>query len=212
LVTFEEFLQFTRAQEKKRGKIIGIIPEIKHSSYFHSLGFDPEQGLVDLLKKYDFDTATEPVIIQSLEVDNLKRLRKMTKVELVQLIDDPELVPGDAQVAHRAQHFSDLATKEGLAQIAEYADWVSPDKAYIYPRDKANCIDKPSSFVEDAHRVGLKVLPWTFRKEGKFLPEGMDLRAELLLYYKQGVDGVFTDFADIAVQVRALFWGRAVRR
>jgi glycerophosphoryl diester phosphodiesterase len=207
LVTFEEFLQFVRDEEKKRNRVIGIIPEIKHSSYFHGLGFDPEKSLVDLLQKYNFDNEKEPVIIQSLEINNLKRLSHMTKVELVQLIDDPDLAPGDAMVEHRPEHYRDMVTPEALKAIREYATWVSPDKAYIFARDKDGNIHDSTSFVADAHHVGLKVLPWTFRVEPQFLPKNVDAKTEFKMYFEAGVDGVFTDFSDVALVVRKQIYG-----
>ncbi|PIS11516.1 MAG: hypothetical protein COT73_03515 [Bdellovibrio sp. CG10_big_fil_rev_8_21_14_0_10_47_8] len=107
IITFEEYLQFVRQQEKLRHRQIGIIPEIKHSSYFHQLGFDPERAVVRLLKKYHFNNKTQPVIIQSFETSNLERLRKMTPVELMQLIDDSTA--------------ETMTSQEGLQKIAQYA-------------------------------------------------------------------------------------------
>ncbi len=205
VVTFEEFLIFVRAEEKRRDRVIGIIPEIKHSTYFHKLGYDPEKLVVELLQKYEFDNLTAPVIIQSLEINNLKRLRKMTKVELVQLIDEPDLAPADAVEEHRPEHYRDMIKPEFLKSIAAYADWVSPDKTYIYPRDKDGRISKASSFVNDAHAAGLKVLPWTFRVEPQFLPKNVDAKTEMRMNFDAGVDAIFTDFSDVAVQVRREF-------
>ena len=61
-------------------------------------------------------------------------------------------------------------------------------------------------------RADLLVHPYTFRRENSFLPAELrssedpaapgDLTAELRQYFALGVDGVFADFPDIAVEVR----------
>ena len=71
--------------------------------------------------------------------------------------------------------------------------------------------------VRHAHRAGLIVHGWTFRRENSFLPEDFragnpaspvylaatgDFPAELRLFYKLGVDGLFSDNPDTAVATR----------
>ncbi|MEK7738669.1 MAG: glycerophosphodiester phosphodiesterase family protein, partial [Pseudomonadota bacterium] len=66
----------------------------------------------------------------------------------------------------------------------------------------------PSSFVTDAHAVNLKVHPYTFRPENNFLANNLKCSTaeadaakrceagankEYEMYFKAGVDGVFTD-------------------
>jgi glycerophosphoryl diester phosphodiesterase len=90
------------------------------------------------------------------------------------------------------------------------------------PRDSANRLLSPTTFVQDAHRAGLVVHPWTFRRENSFLPQDFregnpgspvfesapgDFAAELRLFYRLGVDGVFTDNPDVAVAARTTLFG-----
>jgi glycerophosphoryl diester phosphodiesterase len=111
-----------------------------------------------------------------------------------------------------------MATAAGLKEIATYANGVGPEKILILPRDASNKNLQPSAFVADAHKAGLVVHPWTFRAENYFLPEDYrqgqssdptylaqhgNLIAEVQAFMAAGVDGVFSDFPDIAVQARA---------
>jgi len=51
--------------------------------------------------------------------------------------------------------------------------------------------------------AGLAVHPYTFRAEPRFLSGGAaDLASELRHYYALGVDGVFADHPDVAVEGR----------
>jgi len=113
--------------------------------------------------------------------------------------------------------YADITSAAGLRELARYADGVGPDKNQIVPRDAQYRLTRPTSLIADAHRTGLLVHPYTFRPENSFLPEDFregdpasaeylrargDQPAELALFYRLGVDGVFADNADTAVAVR----------
>ena len=73
----------------------------------------------------------------------------------------------------------------------------------------------PTTLVPDAHEAGLVLHPYTFRAENQFLPS--DLRVttdpnaygraldEQITFLSAGIDGLFTDQADIGVLARRLF-------
>ncbi len=66
-----------------------------------------------------------------------------------------------------------------------------------------------TSLIADAHKAGLFVHEYTFRNEPGYynlpLDAAGDPVAEYLTHYRLGVDGVFTDFADTALEARAKF-------
>jgi glycerophosphoryl diester phosphodiesterase len=195
---------------------VGIYPETKHPTYFRSIGLPLEEPLVQALRANSYRGRNAPVFIQSFEVGNLQRLNRMTNLPLVQLLDDHGK-PYDFVVSGDPRTYADLATPAGLAEIATYADGIGPNKNLIVPRDAQNRLTSPTTLVRDAHRAGLLVHPWTFRRENSFLPEDFrqgnpaspyylqatgDFPAELRLFYKLGVDGLFSDNPDVAVAVR----------
>jgi glycerophosphoryl diester phosphodiesterase len=66
---------------------------------------------------------------------------------------------------------------------------------------------KPTSLIADAHKAGLIVHSYTFRNEAKYLAgvyKG-DPVAEYLAYFRAGIDGVFSDFANTAFAARAAY-------
>ncbi|MBY0556896.1 MAG: glycerophosphodiester phosphodiesterase, partial [Burkholderiaceae bacterium] len=89
--------------------------------------------------------------------------------------------------------------------IARYADVVAPPTRAIIPLKKDGRLGDATSLVDDAHRAGLRVEPWTFRPENHFL--AADFRseagpaarheagsiAEMRRYIATGIDGFFTD-------------------
>ncbi len=134
--------------------------------------------------------------------------------------------PYDWTVSGRQGTFQDLLKPKGLAEVRTYADGVGPWKVYLISsackstvngacadvngdklvdeRDRVNL--PPSKVVENAHRAGLLVHPYTFRNEPRRLSGTYEGNAvnEYLAYYALGVDGVFSDFADTAVAARAM--------
>jgi len=212
--TFQEVIDLA-----KRGGV-GIYPETKHPTYFDSIGLSLEEPLVATLHANGYRGRNAPVFIQSFEVANLKELNRTTRVPLVQLLDATGR-PYDFVVAGDPRTYADLATPEGLAEIATYADGVGPNKNLIVPRDADGNLLDPTSLVRDAHRAGLQVHPWTFRKENNFLPTDFrqgnpaspeflratgDAPAEFHLFFRLGVDGLFSDHPDTAVAARHSFF------
>ena len=196
--TFEEVLQLLKAHEEKTGKRIGVYPETKHPSYFSSIDLPHEGPLLELLTKYGFDGADDPVFIQSFEVGNLKALNAKTEVRLVQLIAG-DYGPYDID----GLSYADMASADGLKEIAKYADGIGPAKDMVISRNAVGQLDKPTGLVEVAHRAGLVVHPWTFRRENYFLPTDYkggidprdpgDLEGEIRAFIAAGVDGLFSD-------------------
>jgi glycerophosphoryl diester phosphodiesterase len=213
--TFQEVLDLRARLSKELHRQVGIVPEVKHSTYFRSEGLAIEPKLVQALRKAGLDKAHSPVVIQSFETQNLKELDRQIDVPLLALLDAPDLVPGDVQAAGGTTTFGDLATPEGLKGLATFADWVGPAKTYIVPTDAAGEWQAPTSFVQDAHAAGLKVVPYTFRNENQFLPPSLrssadpnaygDAFAEYRKFFGLGVDGVFSDNPDTALAARADF-------
>ena len=103
-----------------------------------------------------------------------------------------------------------MATPAGLKAIARYADGVGPSKDYIVPRDAsgARCRPPPSSATPTG--PACVVHPYTFRNENAFLPPELrssadpaaygDAFAEYEQFFELGVDGVFSDNSDTAVE------------
>ena len=81
----------------------------------------------------------------------------------------------------------------------------------MIPREADGSLGDPTTAIVDAHRVGLTVIGWTFRKENTFLPLEFrssadptatgDLAGEIQVFLNAGMDGFFTDNPDIGASV-----------
>ncbi len=132
--------------------------------------------------------------------------------------------PYDFAVARDPRTFATMLTPAGLKEIKTYADGIGPWKPYLIswkfnngadgkPMDlngdgKIDQRDRvmmpPSDVVKNAHAEGLIVHAFTFRNEPTRLASDFkgDPKAEYQLYYKLGVDGLFSDFPDTALSAR----------
>ncbi|MCZ6627825.1 MAG: glycerophosphodiester phosphodiesterase [SAR324 cluster bacterium] len=203
--TLAEIIALAKRMGGAQGRVIGLYPETKHPSYFAGIGLSLEEPLVELLHGQGYRTADAPVFIQSFEVGNLKKLRGMTRLRLVQLLGGPSRRPYDLARRGDPRTYGDMSTPRGLREIAAYAQGIGPWKGYILPRGPSGRLQAPTTLVDDAHQAGLLVHPYTFRNEARYLAKdyGGDPLAEYRRFFGLGVDGVFSDFPDTAVKARA---------
>ena len=114
--------------------------------------------------------------------------------------------------------YARMLTKKGVKNIAKYADWLSPNKNWILPRDPATgATGEPSNVVPLAHQAGLPVVVWTMRAENQFMATNFrvgtdpnahgDLAAEIAAFLDAGVDAFFTDQPDLGVAARDAWVG-----
>lgn len=206
--TLKQVLAFAAKARTCSGKRVGVIPEIKHSTFFRQQGFDLEPKVVRLLHRYGFDSRRDPAVIQSFEVGNLKRLSRMTRVRLVQLVDCTG-GPYDRIAAGRPISYAQMVTPRGLREISRYADQVGLCKDVMIPRKADGTLAAPTPVIRDAHRAGLVVVGWTFRRENNFLPAEFrsssdpagigNLVGEIRTFLRAGMDQFFTDNPDLGV-------------
>jgi Glycerophosphoryl diester phosphodiesterase len=206
VATFAEIVALAAAC----GRAVGIIPEIKHGTYFRGLGLPMEDALLDALAAHAY-TRMAPVAIQSFEVGNLRYLdgerkrRGMANVRLLQLLGEPREQPFDVVAAGGALDYAAMTTAQGLRGIAGYADAIGPHTRAVVPLAAGGRLAAPTSLVRDAHAAGLEVHAYTLRPENAFLPpslrEGADPShrheagsvAEIRALLDAGIDAFFTD-------------------
>jgi glycerophosphoryl diester phosphodiesterase len=84
-------------------------------------------------------------------------------------------------------------------------------KDVMIPRKADGSLGTPTEAIRNAHRAGLTVTGWTFRRENSFLPRDFrssadpagvgDLAGEIRAFLRAGMDDFFTDNPDIGAAV-----------
>ncbi|KVP39436.1 glycerophosphodiester phosphodiesterase [Burkholderia ubonensis] len=208
--TFDEIVALAKQMSAQVGRTIHLYPETKHPTYFQSIGLPLEDRLVDALQKDPYTARTATIYIQSFEVANLKAIRSrigssQPNWKLVQLMDDAAQRPYDFVKANDKRTYGDLSTRDGMREVATYANGVGPYKASIIAVGADDTLQQPTPYVRYAHEAGLVVHPYTFRPENNFLPASLkdggaasarntagSVR-EIQAYLRAGIDGFFTD-------------------
>ena len=194
------------AASARRGEQIALVAEIKHATYFASIGLQLDK----LFAAEMADWATEEnLVIESFEQSVLLKIRaRGIPGRIVYLIEDGGS-PSDRDDTTYAAQLSD----ESLASLATEIDGISVDRSLIVRADATGSTPAVSDIVDRAHGHGLLVFTWTLRAENRFLARNHrigdrpgdlgDWATEFALIMGSGVDGVFADQPDRALIARA---------
>ncbi|GGL00620.1 glycerophosphodiester phosphodiesterase [Mangrovihabitans endophyticus] len=213
--TLTEVLDLRARLSGELGREIGVFPETKHPTYFRGLGLDLETPLVRTLRRYRLDRPGAKVFVQSFEFANLRMLRTAYRLRVPLVF----LTSASGAPYHDPRSYADYLTPAGLRRLSHWVDGIGPDKNQVIARDATGALAAPTGLVDRAHAAGLQVIPYTFRAENQFLPtdyrRGDDPTAygraidEQITFLRTGLDGLFTDQADIGVLARDLAFADA---
>jgi glycerophosphoryl diester phosphodiesterase len=180
--TFEDILQLADEVNRQRAASarIGVYPETKHPAHFAALGLAQEQAVLDTLQRHGYLADGSPVFIQSFDARNLRQLRGMTRLPLVQLLEH------------------DLGD---LGEIARYADAIGIAKSLATPNGVRRAHAAKLKVHVWTFRAENEFLPGDLRIGAAAAAHG-DLDAEILRFLDRGIDGFFVDFPAVGVRVR----------
>jgi glycerophosphoryl diester phosphodiesterase len=178
--TFDEIMQLAQGASRAGRARVGVYPETKHPAHFQKLGLAQERPVLETLERYGYAERGSPVFIQSFDPNNLRQLREMTPLPLVQLLE---------------QEIGDIA------RIAQYANCIGIAKALATPASVAAAHARGLAVHAWTFRAENEFLPDDL-KIGQSPAAHGDLRGEIARYLALGIDGFFTDFPAIGVAVR----------
>jgi glycerophosphoryl diester phosphodiesterase len=186
--TFAEQLELIHGLNRSTGRDVGIYPELKSPAFHHEHGKDIGMAVLSELKRFGYTSKDSNVYVQTFEFDELKRVKEQVQpalgieLKLVQLMGDDE------------DDYGWMLKPGGMQELAKFADGIGPEKGMIISGDSTPDNIMISTLVSDAH-------PYTFRADTGQVPAyARDFDHLLELFYvNAGVDGVFTDFPDRAV-------------
>jgi glycerophosphoryl diester phosphodiesterase len=181
LHSLQEEIELIQGLNFSTGKNIGIYPEIKEPEFHKKEGKNLTEIVLKVLSKYGYKTKKDKCILQCFDAKELERIRVelKSKLFLVQLMEYAE------------------ETKQ-LAHFATYADGIGPWYKQILDK-KVNGKWTFTTLVSNAHQLGLKVHPYTFRADALDEFSSFDEMMQTLLI-NANIDGAFTDFPDLVVK------------
>ena len=193
--TLEEEIELIQGLNASMGRSVGIYIEPKGPSFHRNEGKNIEEAVLHVFKQYGYSSRSSRCFIQSFEPDSIRYMRHTLKSDLtmVQLIGDIswEETPG--------VDYDRMRTPEGLDEVARYADHIGPWQNQIVVDEGAGIPPVFTRLVEWAHERHMDVHSYTFRADA--MPSYADSFDGLLdtFFNRAGIDGIFTDFPDRAI-------------
>jgi glycerophosphoryl diester phosphodiesterase len=183
--TLAEVLELVAQASARAGRRLGVHLELKEPAHLASYGL----SLPELLD----GTAPPAATWMSFDATALRAVTAPGPKVL--LVDDPR------------------PRKRDIRSAAGWADGIAVRPQAVLPPDRDERVQRPSGLVDRAAALGLDVLVWTHRAENRHLPANLrvgqgkrghgDAATYARMLYEAGVDGLVTDFPEIAVQARA---------
>lgn len=204
ILRLRDLLEMLDAAAERTGRAISVVAEVKHPTYFASIGTPLDELVADELKAWDDG---DRIIVECFEQTVLDEIRERgVRGRFIYLLESrgaaPDLV---ARFGAKAPPYSAQLTDAGLARLAKKVDGISLDKSILL---------RPTgtALVTQAHAAGLDVFTWTLRPENRFLTAAHrvgkgaadwgDWRSEFAEILGTGVDGIFVDHPDLGVAAR----------
>ena len=193
---------------------VGMVAEIKHASYFESIGLPTDDLFVAELREAGW-LGDARLTIEAFEKSVLHKIRDRGVAGKIVYLIEASGSPADAVALHGAgaANYASSLTDAGLASLAKQVDGISVDKKLLLHTDGAGNTVGLTNLVDRAHAAGLTIFCWTLRAENHFLGKNFrrgggadqfgDWLGEFQLIMASGIDGVFADQPDLAIEARA---------
>jgi glycerophosphoryl diester phosphodiesterase len=186
-----------------------VVIELKHPSYFAALGFDMAELLGQVIADAGWKRNDPRLVVESFEKSVLIRLRTSgIATQHIYLCEHDGSAYDEVQRLGGGLNYRDELSSSGMINVAKEVTGISLDVSILLNRDGSG-----PALVQRAHDLGLTVYAWTLRAENKFLPrdyaQGFDPKnwGRWQDYFRRildtGVDGIFADQPDIALQLIA---------
>ncbi|MDP5105203.1 MAG: glycerophosphodiester phosphodiesterase [Polaribacter sp.] len=180
LHSLQEEIELIQGLNNSTGKNIGIYPEIKEPEFHKKEGKNLTEIVLKTLADFGYKTKKDNCILQCFDTKELKRIRVELQSELFLVL----LTEFDQDV-------------KNLVEIASFADGIGPYYKQILS-EKVDGKFTFTSLVTDAHKLNLKVHPYTFRADALDEFSSFEEMMQTLLI-NANIDGCFTDFPDLVI-------------
>lgn len=213
IIRLRDLFRIIDESSEVQGRALGMVAEIKHASYFESIGLPLDELFAAELDDSGWSPHDERLVAEAFELTVLEKLgargiagKRVFLIEASGTPEDQKLRYGSA-----ARSYADFVTEVGLYSLSGIVDGISVDRSMIVNTDAAGR-PQSSDLVDLAHAARLEVYTWTLRPENRYLlhpnrngRSGATFGnwwSEFELVMRTGIDGVFADHPDLAVAVR----------
>lgn len=193
--TFDDEIELIQGLNVSTGRSVGLYPEIKSPAFHREEGKDIAAAVLNALQAYGYTKLTDNIYLQCFDPHELLRIHDV-------LMPAMNMALPLVQLLGTSPRFESILNEVGMVRVSAYAVGIGPSIDLLVEPDSSPSDLRVSNLVEWAHAAGLQVHPYTFRRDaGQIPPYATDFEDLLRIFLDQlGVDGVFTDFPDLAVR------------
>ncbi|WP_420140680.1 glycerophosphodiester phosphodiesterase family protein [Sphingomonas sp.] len=175
--TFQEVIDLAKQQSAAAGRTVGIYPEAKQA--------DPamEDAILSTLRANGYGGSGDKLFVQSFSDQTIRSID--AKSESLGMDLSLVLLGGATTDASGAAAIQMTGGVFALKDIASFADGIGLSLSTAITAD----------YIAQAHALGLKVHGWTFNQADPTLAA-----AQFERYLDMGMDGLFANFPDLAVE------------
>ena len=204
-----DLMEIIDEESARRSRELIMVAEIKHATYFASIGLPLDGLFADAVRGWATSTN---LIVECFEQTVLGEIRDRGIPGRYVFLAESSGSPADlvARWGRKALPYSAHLTNAGLAKLATEVDGVSVDKKLLLVTDATGNVTGTTDLVARAHAAGLLAFTWTLRAENRFLGKNLrrgssardfgDWRTEFDLIIGTGIDGVFADQPDLVLE------------
>lgn len=198
-----------------QGRTAGLVAEIKHAPYFASIGLPLDELFAAEISAAGWNTGDGRLTVESFEKSVLNQIRSRGVRSRNVFLLEKSGAPLDEIFLHgsKAATYASFLTDDALSKLVHEVEGISVDKAMLLDTSALGVTVGTTDLVARAHAAGLAVFTWTLRPENRFLAKSFrigsdraafgDWKREFELIISTGVDGVFADHPDLAVEAVA---------
>lgn len=197
--TLEEEIKLIQGLNRSTGRDVGIYPEIKDPAFHRAEGQDISKTVITVLEQWGYNNPASNAFVQCFDWAETKRIRNELKYQgkMVQLLGE------NRWGAPEGTDYDYLKSAEGVVEMATVVDGIGPWLPQVIEGLSANGTAIMTPTLIAAQRAQLLVHPYTLRADQ--LPKwagDMDIALKAI-FDDAGINGIFTDFPDQAVQFLA---------
>ncbi len=187
--TIELILGLNHATSRQRDLII----EIKKPEYHLQHNKDISSIVISTLNAYNLTQKTDPVIIQTFYIQDLMYIRQSlgSQLRLFALMTWNK-------INESSSDYEFYRNEEGIRNLSNIVQALTPYHEFIVNYDSNGTILGATNFTKWAHKYGLAVYPFTFRRD-LFPGNNFEQLIEYFWHTVQ-VDGFITDHPDVILQ------------
>ena len=198
VATLGEEIELVQGLNRTTGRRVGIYPEIKEPRWHREHGIDLSVVLLEELAAHGYAGPDAPVFVQCFDSAELERVR----VDLASDLPLIQLLP------YSDRTWREMTATDAAALAARATGVGLPYEQLIMPPSNRAAVLEPAPLAATLRAAGLRVHAYTFRADQ--VPAWAASFRDLLraFFTDIGVDGIFCDHPDIAVEVRDALYPR----